>query len=176
MRTPGLVKSMYPPPVASVPGGQSASAMIVSSRPLPSRSTSTPPPSMVPVLPVARAKSLELRPSTLSELSLVTLVPLLTASGALDWGALSERAVPLLLVNVVVVEAALERPRMNLPPVAATAEPLPITSMQRAPAVNDASLELGMKGPPNLTAPPWRGHRSRVTRGSRARPRIGQIG
>ncbi len=96
---------------------------------------------------VARARFSEETPSTLSALRRDTLVEVLTASGALPAGARRLRAVPFVLVSVVVVDAELDRPRMNFPPVAATAVPLPSTSMHRAPAVNEVSLEERMLPP-----------------------------
>jgi hypothetical protein len=69
-------------------------------------------------------------PSSRSALRLATLVVRLTFSGATPEGELSDSAVPFELLRLVCVVASLDLPRINVPPVAATA--VPDIAMNRA--------------------------------------------
>ncbi|MFL6131483.1 MAG: hypothetical protein ACJ72A_01695 [Nocardioidaceae bacterium] len=135
------MKSLMPPPVSWVPDGHAPEATMVSILRLPSLSTAWPGKSKEPVRPAVRANEPACTPSTMSAFRLGILTVLPTFSVGVPALELTASAVPALFVSVVVVVAALDRPRMKFPPVAAKAVPPPSTSAVTAPAAKKLSLD-----------------------------------
>ena len=141
------MKSPAPPPITWLPAGQVATATISSSPVLGVSLSSTKPVATTVPIVTTRANEVEFTPSSRSALRFGTRACRFTRSEgnpALDW---SDSAVPFGAVRVVARPAALARPSLKSPPVAAYAVPVPSTRTTSAPAVKAVRLWTDMRPP-----------------------------